>query len=46
MRILAATPADADPTIARIIGDMATDTSGLQTWAFWRCPALRRQHWC
>jgi len=31
MRILAATPADADPTIARIIGDMATDTTGLQT---------------
>jgi hypothetical protein len=31
MRILAATPADADPTIARIVGDMATDTTGLQT---------------
>lgn len=31
MRILAATPANADPTLARIVGDMATDTAGLQT---------------
>lgn len=33
MRILAATPTNADPTLARIVGDMATDTTGLQTMA-------------
>ena len=26
MRVLAATPTNADPTLARIVGDMATDT--------------------
>jgi hypothetical protein len=33
MRILAATPANADPALARIIGDMAVDTAGLQMMA-------------
>jgi hypothetical protein len=31
MRILAATPTNADPMLARIVGDLATDTTGLQT---------------
>jgi hypothetical protein len=33
MRILAATPTNADPTLARIVGDMTADTAGLQTKA-------------
>ena len=32
-RIIAATPPNADPTLARIVGDIATDTAGLQTMA-------------
>jgi hypothetical protein len=32
-RIIAATPPNADPTLARIVGDIATDTAGLQTTA-------------
>ena len=33
MRIMGATPTNADPMLARIVGDMATDTTGLQTMA-------------